>query len=65
MSNWSVYLSGEIHTDWREQITKGTKEEGQNEKAWDNADACCKKVIPEMDFCQTHAKIQVRERGIQ
>lgn len=21
---WSVYLSGEIHTDWREQIVKGT-----------------------------------------
>lgn len=22
---WSVYLSGEIHTDWREQIAKGTE----------------------------------------
>lgn len=21
--NWNVYLSGEIHTDWREQIEKG------------------------------------------
>ena len=23
MENWTVYLSGEIHSDWREQITKG------------------------------------------
>ncbi|MDX1693168.1 MAG: YtoQ family protein [Ketobacteraceae bacterium] len=22
---WSVYLSGEIHTDWREQITEGAR----------------------------------------
>ncbi len=22
--NWTVYLSGEIHTDWREQIKNGT-----------------------------------------
>lgn len=22
---WSVYLSGEIHTDWREEIAKGAK----------------------------------------
>jgi len=22
---WTVYLSGEIHTDWREQIKKGTE----------------------------------------
>ncbi|MHA1165067.1 MAG: YtoQ family protein [Alphaproteobacteria bacterium] len=26
MSNWRVYLSGEIHTDWREQIERGTKD---------------------------------------
>ncbi len=25
---WSVYLSGEIHTDWREQIEKGAREAG-------------------------------------
>ncbi len=25
MSNWSVYLSGEIHTDWRERITIGAE----------------------------------------
>ncbi|MEP0236042.1 MAG: YtoQ family protein [Roseibium sp.] len=25
MSNWSVYLSGEIHTDWREQIKEGAE----------------------------------------
>ncbi|WP_153770549.1 YtoQ family protein [Labrenzia sp. CE80] len=25
MSNWSVYLSGEIHTDWREQIKNGAE----------------------------------------
>ena len=23
--NWSVYLSGEIHTDWREQIKQGAE----------------------------------------
>lgn len=23
---WTVYLSGEIHTDWREQITRGATE---------------------------------------
>lgn len=23
--NWTVYLSGEIHTDWREQIIEGCK----------------------------------------
>ncbi|MEO0328908.1 MAG: YtoQ family protein [Pseudomonadota bacterium] len=23
MKTWKLYLSGEIHTDWREQITKG------------------------------------------
>jgi YtoQ family protein len=23
--NWTVYLSGEIHTDWREQVKKGTE----------------------------------------
>lgn len=24
--NWNVYLSGEIHTDWRQQIINGAKE---------------------------------------
>lgn len=24
--NWNVYLSGEIHTDWREQIKQGCEE---------------------------------------
>lgn len=24
-ANWTVYLSGEIHTDWREQIIEGAK----------------------------------------
>ena len=28
MSTWSVYLSGEIHTDWRERIEQGVKEQG-------------------------------------
>ena len=23
--NWTVYLSGEIHTDWREQIIEGSQ----------------------------------------
>ena len=23
--NWTVYLSGEIHTDWREQIIAGAR----------------------------------------
>lgn len=26
--NWSVYLSGEIHTDWREQIVEGCAKAG-------------------------------------
>ena len=26
--NWTVYLSGEIHTDWREKIMLGAKERG-------------------------------------
>lgn len=26
--NWNVYLSGEIHTDWRQQIIDGAKEKG-------------------------------------
>lgn len=26
--NWTVYLSGEIHTDWREQIKHGTEKCG-------------------------------------
>ncbi len=25
---WNVYLSGEIHTDWREQIARGIEEAG-------------------------------------
>ena len=25
---WNVYLSGEIHSDWREQIQKGTEDAG-------------------------------------
>lgn len=25
---WTVYLSGEIHTDWRDQIEAGTREAG-------------------------------------
>lgn len=25
MTTWSVYLSGEIHTDWRERIIEGAK----------------------------------------
>ena len=25
MNTWQVYLSGEIHTDWREQIEAGTR----------------------------------------
>jgi YtoQ family protein len=28
MGNWHVYLSGEIHTDWREQIEAGAKAAG-------------------------------------
>jgi len=24
--NWTVYLSGEIHSDWRDQILAGVKE---------------------------------------
>ncbi|RMB02029.1 YtoQ family protein [Eilatimonas milleporae] len=27
---WTVYLSGEIHTDWREEITKGVEGAGLN-----------------------------------
>jgi YtoQ family protein len=27
---WNVYLSGEIHTDWREQIIKGCEQRGLN-----------------------------------
>lgn len=26
--NWTIYLSGEIHTDWREQIRKGAEAHG-------------------------------------
>ena len=26
--HWVVYLSGEIHTDWREQIRRGVEEQG-------------------------------------
>ncbi|MEM1377034.1 MAG: YtoQ family protein [Pseudomonadota bacterium] len=26
--HWNVYLSGEIHTDWREEIERGTKAAG-------------------------------------
>ncbi len=28
MTEWTVYLSGEIHTDWRERITEGAKAAG-------------------------------------
>lgn len=28
MMNWTVYLSGEIHTDWREQIMQGVEAAG-------------------------------------
>ncbi len=28
MTTWTVYLSGEIHTDWRERITEGAKAAG-------------------------------------
>ncbi|MGD8784901.1 MAG: YtoQ family protein [Thioalkalispiraceae bacterium] len=28
MNNWHVYLSGEIHSDWREQIISGCQEAG-------------------------------------
>ncbi|MHC5051008.1 MAG: YtoQ family protein, partial [Planctomycetota bacterium] len=24
--NWNVYLSGEIHSDWRERIAAGVRE---------------------------------------
>lgn len=27
---WNVYLSGEIHTDWREQIIQGCQQHGLN-----------------------------------
>lgn len=26
--NWTVYLSGEIHTDWRQKIMQGASEQG-------------------------------------
>ena len=26
LKTWSVYLSGEIHTDWRERIQKGVSD---------------------------------------
>ncbi len=25
---WTVYLSGEIHTDWRDRISSGAEKEG-------------------------------------
>lgn len=28
MQRWSVYLSGEIHSDWRERITAGIEQRG-------------------------------------
>jgi YtoQ family protein len=28
MMTWSVYLSGEIHTDWRQQIMRGAESHG-------------------------------------
>lgn len=28
MSEWTIYLAGEIHSDWREQISAGAKEAG-------------------------------------
>ncbi len=28
--NWNVYLSGEIHTDWRKKIVTGAVEQGLN-----------------------------------
>ncbi|WP_244656583.1 YtoQ family protein [Psychrobacter immobilis] len=28
MMNWNVYLSGEIHTDWRQKIMQGAKDQG-------------------------------------
>ena len=28
MQNWTVYLSGEIHTDWRDRIKAGVETEG-------------------------------------
>ncbi|MGF1551798.1 MAG: YtoQ family protein [Paracoccaceae bacterium] len=28
MRDWTVYLSGEIHTDWRERIERGAREAG-------------------------------------
>ena len=28
MMNWTVYLSGEIHTDWRQKIMQGAKDHG-------------------------------------
>jgi len=28
MSSWNVYLAGEIHSDWRDQIAAGAKEAG-------------------------------------
>ena len=28
MRTWTVYLSGEIHTDWREQIINGCEAKG-------------------------------------
>ena len=28
MDTWTIYLSGEIHTDWREQIETGAKVAG-------------------------------------
>jgi len=28
MNNWHVYLSGEIHSDWREQIINGSRDAG-------------------------------------
>ena len=27
-TNWTVYLSGEVHTDWRERITGGAEKAG-------------------------------------
>lgn len=31
--NWTVYLSGEIHTDWRQQIKDGVREKGLPNRA--------------------------------
>jgi YtoQ family protein len=72
MKTWTVYLSGEIHTDWRERIMRGAEQAGlpvsftSAVTDHDASDAAGDLLAPECEgFWRDHKSAKVNAMRIQ